>query len=106
MFNIEYQKTCLFMILSFWICSVHAQRPDSIKTDSLRKRAVRGDSLRTEPVNPDTAKQQQPIKLKTVTIRGQKPLVEQRVLSSMWKAFLLLLVLMPRMYSGKFRWSV
>jgi outer membrane receptor for ferrienterochelin and colicin len=79
MFNIEYQKTCLFMILSFWICSVHAQRPDSIKTDSLRKRAVRGDSLRTEPVNPDTAKQQQPIKLKTVTIRGQKPLVEQRV---------------------------
>lgn len=68
------------MILScLWLCSVHAQRPDTIKIDSLRKRALRGDSLRIDSVNPDTAKKQQPIKLKTVTIRGQKPLIEQRV---------------------------
>jgi len=77
-----YQKTCFFMILaSLWLCSVHAQRPDSLKTDSLRRRAlhVREDSVQTDSGSLDTAKKKKPIKLKTITIRGQKSLIEQRV---------------------------
>jgi outer membrane receptor for ferrienterochelin and colicin len=60
-----YPKTCIFVVLGcLWLYSANAQVPDSLKTDSLK-----GDSL----------KKRQPVKLKTVTIRGQKPLVEQRV---------------------------
>lgn len=52
-----------------WLCAANAQRPDSLKTDSLKD----------DPISIDTAKKKQAIKLKTVTIRGQRPLVEQRV---------------------------
>jgi outer membrane receptor for ferrienterochelin and colicin len=70
-----YQKICLFMILvCLWLFSARGQRNDSLKTDSLRARALKADS-----VNPDSAKKKTAIKLKTVTIHGQKPLIEQRV---------------------------
>ena len=49
----------LFILVCFCTNRVLAQRVDSIKTDSLKKKSA--------------------IKLKTVTIRGQKPLIEQRI---------------------------
>jgi outer membrane receptor for ferrienterochelin and colicin len=75
-----YCKTVLLLIPAcLWLCLAHAQRPDSLKADSLKKRMLRADSLRTDSISIDTAKKKQAIKLKTVTIRGQRPLVEQRV---------------------------
>lgn len=58
-------KICLSLILfCLWCCTTSAQRTDSLKADSLK-----ADSLKKKPA----------IKLRTVTIRGQRPLVEQRV---------------------------
>ena len=49
----------MFILVCFCTNRVLAQRVDSTKTDSLKKKSV--------------------IKLKTVTIRGQKPLIEKRI---------------------------
>lgn len=74
-------KRCLFFLLlaCFSIEAVRAQhtnkyRTDSLKADSLKAAALRADSLKT-----DALKKKPAIKLQTVTIRGQRPLIEQRI---------------------------
>lgn len=63
-------KTVLFLIPAcVWIFAARAQGTDSLKTDSLK----------ADPTSIDTAKKKRAIRLKTVTIRGQRPQVEQRV---------------------------